>query len=163
MAVDDYIARTIMIPIVVSDADETTFSYYWKMIALPKDKVLLVHVFSSKEASKGKWREKQKQLSTVVKPFQEQCEMRRMDCQVILHAGKAGEGIVDLIKKNKPDLLITGSRGLNALHRALEPSVSEYVARHATVPVLVVANNWKMPKNNLDVDGKEKNTVKFQL
>jgi len=141
MAGEENFTRTVMIPIVVSDADETTFSYYWRLIASPQDKVLLVHVFSANQASKDKWRENQTQLSTVITPFQEKCEQRGINYQVILHTGKAGEGIVELAKKNKPDLLIIGSRGLNALHRAVETSVSDYVAYNANTPVLVVESN----------------------
>ena len=136
-------SRTVMIPIVVSDADETTFDYYWKVIAKPGDKILLVHVFSSKDATKEKWHENQTHLKTVVKPFEEQCLLRKMKYQLILHMGKAGEGIVELIETHKPDLLMIGSRGLSKLRRTIESSVSEYVHHHAKVPCLIVPHNWK--------------------
>ena len=135
-------SRTVMIPIVVSDVDESTFEYYWKVISMPQDQVLLVHIFSSKEATKEKWHENQTQLKTVVRPFEEQCKERNINYQLILHTGKAGEGIVELIDTHKPDLLIIGSRGLSKLRRTIETSVSEYVHHHAKIPILIIPHSW---------------------
>jgi len=135
-------SRQVMIPIVISDADEATFDYYWNVVAMPGDKVLLVHVFTAKEATKEKWQENQTQLKTVVKPFEEKCVERKMNYQMILHAGKPGEGIVELIATHKPDLLMIGSRGLSKLRRTIETSVSEYVHHHAKTPCLIVPHNW---------------------
>ena len=68
-------SRVVMIPIVVSDVDEATFEYYWKVISMSQDKVLLVHIFSPKDATKDKWHENQTQLKTVVRPFEEECKV----------------------------------------------------------------------------------------
>jgi len=145
-----YIARTIMIPIVVSDVDGTTFLYYWKLIAMPQDKVLLVHVFSPKDATKDKWTENQTQLSTVITPFEEQCKQHEVNYQVILHTGKPGEGICKLVEQHNPDLLIIGSRGLSKLRRTIETSVSEYVHHHAKIPILIVPHDWRVDDQSND-------------
>ena len=130
--------RTIMIPIVISDLDEAVLSYYWTCMSMPRDKVLLVHIFSQKDATKEKWPECQTQLKTVVQPFEEQCQVNKIGYQLILHAGKPGEGIVEMVAKHSPDMLMIGSRGLSKLRRTIESSVSEYVHHHAKVAVLIV-------------------------
>ena len=55
-----------------------------------------------------------------------------------------GEGIVELVRKHEPDLLVTGSRGLNTLQRAMASSVSDYIYHHAKCPVLIVPYTWCM-------------------
>jgi len=135
--------RTVMIPIMVSDADGQTFDYYWKLIAKPSDRVLLVHIIRPQDATKEKWHENKVQISTVIAPFEKQCVQRSMDYQIILHTGKPGEGVIDLVKEHKPDLLIVGSRGLTAFRRNFDTSVSEYVYNHAKIPVLIVGHDWE--------------------
>ena len=46
--------------------------------------------------------------------------------------------ICDLAKEKNADLIVMGSRGLNALRRTFLGSVSEYVLHHAHIPTTVV-------------------------
>ena len=62
---------------------------------------------------------------------------------MILHVGKPGEGVIDLVKEHQPDILIIGSRGLSAFRKNFDSSVSEYVYQHAKIPVLVVGHDWQ--------------------
>jgi nucleotide-binding universal stress UspA family protein len=52
--------------------------------------------------------------------------------------GKPDEKIVKLSEELEADLIVTGSRGLSGMRRALLGSVSDSVVRHAHCPVLVV-------------------------
>lgn len=52
--------------------------------------------------------------------------------------GHAGDEILKLVKRKRPDLLVVGSRGLTGLRRLLLGSVSHRLARHAPCSVLVV-------------------------
>ncbi len=55
----------------------------------------------------------------------------------LLH-GKPGETIVTFQKQGHYDLIILGSSGLGALKEMVMGSVSKYVVKHATCPVLVI-------------------------
>mgnify|MGYP002260101529 FL=1 len=51
---------------------------------------------------------------------------------------KAGEGICEAAEKNKVDLIVMGTRGLDKVRRTVLGSVSDYVLHHSHAPVLVV-------------------------
>ncbi len=55
----------------------------------------------------------------------------------ILH-GEPGPAIVDYTNKNKFEIVIIGSRGLNGLQEFVLGSVSHKVAKRANCPVLIV-------------------------
>lgn len=55
----------------------------------------------------------------------------------ILH-GEPGPTIVDYTNKNNMDVVVIGSRGLNALQELVLGSVSHKVAKRANCPVLIV-------------------------
>lgn len=55
---------------------------------------------------------------------------------------KPGELIIKVAEQQKSDMIVMGTRGLGAIRRALLGSVSEYVIRHAEIPVIVV----RLPK-----------------
>ncbi|KAG2236110.1 hypothetical protein BDF21DRAFT_462700 [Thamnidium elegans] len=52
--------------------------------------------------------------------------------------GDPKESVTDYCRITKPKFLITGSRGLGAIKRAVMGSVSNYLAKHCPCPVLVV-------------------------
>ncbi|TDK21531.1 universal stress protein [Luteimonas aestuarii] len=52
--------------------------------------------------------------------------------------GEVSDGILRIAKKEKPDLLVMGSRGNGAIKGTLIGSVSLKVLNHATVPVTIV-------------------------
>lgn len=57
----------------------------------------------------------------------------------VLHepAGDPARSIEEVAEANGYDMVVVGSRGLGALGRALQGSVSEHVATHATATVVV--------------------------
>jgi nucleotide-binding universal stress UspA family protein len=58
--------------------------------------------------------------------------------QAHLRVGRADEEIVAVAEELGAGLIVTGSRGLGGIRRALMGSVSDSVVRHAHCPVLVV-------------------------
>ncbi|GAA5796953.1 hypothetical protein HPULCUR_002331 [Helicostylum pulchrum] len=52
--------------------------------------------------------------------------------------GDPKESVIDYCRIAKPKFLITGSRGLGAIKRAVMGSVSSHLAKHCPCPVLVV-------------------------
>jgi nucleotide-binding universal stress UspA family protein len=66
---------------------------------------------------------------------------------VHLAFGKPDEVIVKLGEELEADLIVTGSRGLGGVRRALMGSVSDSVVRHAHCPVLVVRADEEHTQN----------------
>ena len=56
----------------------------------------------------------------------------------IVAVGSPGKTIHRIAKENACDLILMGSRGLNALENIVLGSVSQYVLTHASCPVMVV-------------------------
>ncbi|MBC5636811.1 universal stress protein [Ornithinibacillus sp. BX22] len=61
-----------------------------------------------------------------------------VDFEVIFLNGEPGPTIVDYANKHNYDIIIIGSRGLNAFQEMMLGSVSHKVAKRATSPVLIV-------------------------
>lgn len=57
---------------------------------------------------------------------------------MIHDTGSAGEVIVSYVKKERATCIVMGCRGLGKLRRTLLGSVSDYVVRHSSIPVIVV-------------------------
>jgi nucleotide-binding universal stress UspA family protein len=66
------------------------------------------------------------------------CQEAGVSCTTRLERGYARERLCAIADEEQSDLLVVGSRGLGGLERLLLGSVSDYVAHHATVPVLIV-------------------------
>jgi nucleotide-binding universal stress UspA family protein len=60
--------------------------------------------------------------------------------------GHPAEVLVALTEKEKPDLLVVGSRGHGAFSGIVLGSVSEYCAEHASCPVVVVRHPHEQAK-----------------
>lgn len=73
-------------------------------------------------------------LSTAVK----QCEEANIKHKTLIAIGVPRDEIVDTAEKEKPDVLIIGSRGHGPIKRLLLGSVSDYVVHHAHCSVLIV-------------------------
>ena len=54
------------------------------------------------------------------------------------HFKNAGEGILHFAKKENANLILMGTRGLDAIRRTFVGSVSDYVIHHSAIPVTVV-------------------------
>jgi len=61
-----------------------------------------------------------------------------IDYEIQILNGDPGPTIVEYANKNKADVVIIGSRGLNALQEFVLGSVSHKVAKRANCPVLIV-------------------------
>lgn len=58
--------------------------------------------------------------------------------EIYVRQGLAGEKIVAFVKKENCDLIVMSAHGRSGLGRVLLGSVTDYVVRHASCPVLVV-------------------------
>lgn len=100
------------------------------VIDTDKAKSDVLQNWNSIEVSNPK-QEKIKAIEKMVKEEQIQYEIKT------LH-GEPGPAIVDYANKQKVDVVIVGSRGLNALQEMVLGSVSHKIAKRANCPVLIV-------------------------
>lgn len=71
-------------------------------------------------------------------PIEEQLKSGNLSYQLKLLHGEPGPAIVDYANKEKFDLVIIGSRGLNSLQEMVLGSVSHKVVKRVKCPVLIV-------------------------
>lgn len=71
-------------------------------------------------------------------PIEELLTAHKVNHHYHLLHGKPGETIVKFQKDGLYDLIILGSSGLGALKQMVMGSVSKYVVKHASCPVLVI-------------------------
>nr|ADB54817.1 universal stress protein 9308 [Hordeum vulgare subsp. vulgare] len=66
------------------------------------------------------------------------CRQKQVSATAAVVEGDAKEAICQAVEDARADLLVLGSRGLGMIKRALLGSVSDYLAHHASCPVLIV-------------------------
>ncbi|NUU74320.1 universal stress protein [Paenibacillus xylanilyticus] len=71
-------------------------------------------------------------------PVQQELTEKNVKYRVTFVNGDPGPTIVDYANKNRVDLLIIGSRGLNSLQEFVLGSVSHKVVKRAHCPVMIV-------------------------
>ncbi|SDN86230.1 Universal stress protein family protein [Bacillus sp. OK048] len=71
-------------------------------------------------------------------PIEEQLKSSNLSYQLKLLHGEPGPAIVDYANKEKFELVIIGSRGLNSLQEMVLGSVSHKVVKRVKCPVLIV-------------------------
>jgi nucleotide-binding universal stress UspA family protein len=67
--------------------------------------------------------------------------------QMVVHCGRAVEGIRAVAASHKADLIVMGSHGASGLEKLALGSVAEAVLRHSHVPVLVVGPRCNLASN----------------
>merc|ERR1712212_791699 len=117
--------------------ERSILSFYWEKLAKENDELLLAYIIKATKNEK-EVTEKKEKIMNAVEPFVEQCKEKGITCQYAFHQAKPGEGICEIVKQEKPHLVVMGSRGLNKLQRTIQTSVSEYVMQNSIAPVLIV-------------------------
>lgn len=74
----------------------------------------------------------------IIQPAVDAFKAEGIEASLTLLHGRPGDEIIRLIDKSDVDLLVIGSRGLNALQEFAIGSVSHKVIKHVKCPVLVV-------------------------
>ncbi|WP_077212140.1 universal stress protein [Bacillus dakarensis] len=73
-----------------------------------------------------------------IKTVEQKVKEAKVDFEIKILHGEPGPTIVDYTNKNQVDVVVIGSRGLNALQELVLGSVSHKVAKRANCPVLIV-------------------------
>ena len=145
--------RNILIPVDGSDNSERAFNFYLEEIRKADDHLLLVHIqpaphlpsFSLRQPlslPNEEWANLIKDQVTksqkILEHYEIICEQKKISKTPLLESGTPGEHIVELSAKHNVNMIVIGSRGLNAVRRTFTGSVSDYVMHHSNIPVLVV-------------------------
>jgi len=73
-----------------------------------------------------------------LKDVEQMAQLSGVSYEIKIFHGDPGPVLVDYVNKNQFDIVIIGSRGLNALQEFVLGSVSHKVAKRANCPVLIV-------------------------
>ncbi|KAI8611398.1 hypothetical protein BC830DRAFT_1141278 [Chytriomyces sp. MP71] len=82
-------------------------------------------------------RENRENSHNLLRKYGEQVLSRDVCVRAIALRGEPKEEILKKVDEIKPDMLVTGCRGLGALQKIFRGSLSDYLVQHATVPVIV--------------------------
>ncbi|KAL5015054.1 hypothetical protein ScPMuIL_009324 [Solemya velum] len=147
-------ARQILIAVDGSDQAENAFNWYLNNVHKEGDQVIGLHcaeynisfgfpgAFTNTDAVCKAMKTAEDKMDQLTAKFAEKLRSSKVKGDIIKETGaKPGELIVKVSEQQKADMIVMGTRGLGAVRRALLGSVSEYVVRHATTPVIVVSED----------------------
>jgi len=154
MADAENFKRKVLLALDDSVHSRGAFDFYMENVYRPDDFLILVHVpetphlatFSFRSGSIAppvdEWKTVLEKVIEKTTNFEDQYE-NELNAKKISHRthvepfNRPGEAIVMYSEKEKANLIVMGTRGLDQLRRTLLGSVSDYVIRHSDVPVLV--------------------------
>ena len=140
----------ILVGIDQSESSDLTFEYAIRLSKLSGAKIYLVYVIEIPKAARSfvgisdleKYHEEEAQrfLDEIVMRVPKKFNLGDNidDMERIIKKGHPSKVILDLSESIGVDLIIVGSRGLGGVKEFMLGSVSHSVARHASVPVLIV-------------------------
>ena len=136
------ILRGVLYPTDCSKATMSAFSCVDEMVARGVTKVILAHVSEWPRSERHAVEESEglaESDCTKLGGFRERLQNRgAKDVSIELLRGAPGREIVALAARGDSDLIVMGSQGRGLLEEVFLGSVSHYVARHASLPVLLV-------------------------
>merc|ERR1711868_96845 len=144
--------RKVLVPFDKSDHSMKAFDFYLDNLYREGDSVLFVHCVHTPHVHvkhqvgheldmdhvKEKLMKAVEEGKVIYQRYEEKCTAKEIPCDKVFHSGNPGQVICDISTEKHADLIVMGSRGLNALRRTFLGSVSEYVLHHAHVPTTVV-------------------------
>jgi nucleotide-binding universal stress UspA family protein len=140
----------ILVGIDQSESSNLTFEYALRLSKLSGAKIYLVYVIQIPQAAgsfvgisdleKYLEEEAQKLLDSIVMRVAKKFNFGKNvnNIERIIKKGHPSKVILDLSKSIGVDLIVVGSRGIGGVKEFLLGSISHTVARHASVPVLIV-------------------------
>lgn len=146
--------RTVIVAVDASKHSRGAFDWYMDNVFRSDDFVVIVHVpeaphlptFSFKSSGIAppieEWKVALEATLEKVNKLEDEFEFELNSKKVshrthVEHHRSPGEAIITYSEKEKADLIVMGTRGLDQLRRTLLGSVSDYVVRHSSIPVLI--------------------------
>ncbi|KAK6166943.1 hypothetical protein SNE40_023538 [Patella caerulea] len=136
--------RMVAIAVDESEHSSHAFEFYCDHIRKDGDYLTLIHVPESYDLTLASpaiveqiLKEVEGKVEALEKKYKELLTAKKLSGKFRTASGKPGEVIVDIVKQEKADLVVTGTRGLGKFRRTIMGSVSDYIIHHSPVPVLV--------------------------
>lgn len=150
------VKRIVLLALDVSENSRKAFEWYLDNLHRPDDLIVLTHIpevpnlpsFSFKSGFAPpveEWKkiidENNTKARRIEEDYEATCVQRKIKYKIRGETFRnVGEGILKIADEELADVICVGARGQSALSRSIIGSVSEYVARNATVPVVIVPN-----------------------
>lgn len=146
-------SRKVLIAVDASEHSKNAFNYYFSDVHRPDDMIYCLHIpeapalniFSLRDGLNvpvEEWKScLQDHIGKVEKlhaDYEADLISKRAHFKVLgEHYKSPGEGIIKTAGEVNADMIVMGTRGLDPFRRTLIGSVSDYVVRHSSVPVLI--------------------------
>ena len=138
-----------------SKASIAALSYAANLVNLYGTELLLAHVVSSGNMWHPELNaviagpEIRHAMAEDLEQLTEQLRSRGIQARAIVSEGAVAEALEELVQKEKPNLLVTGTHGAHGLQRLILGSTAEAILRKVSCPVLTVGPNCAnmTPKN----------------
>lgn len=144
----------VLIAVDASSHAQDAFDFYFKNLHQPDNFIILVHCAEQPNLSAisfkepltlptNEWADEMKKHIEAAKNVEELFVGKLIEHKAryeahVIPGGEVGAAICKCCEENKADIIVMGSRGLNALRRTFLGSVSDYVIHHTNVAVTIV-------------------------
>lgn len=139
----------VLIAVDNSEHSEYAFNWYRDYIHKPEFYTVLLHCTEHNDqemlqASPGTTakmvRELTEEMGTIESKFGQLMALNGIKGRIRRGSGKPGEAIVNAAHEEGATMIVTGTRSLGKLKRAILGSVSDYVVHHSKIPVITCKN-----------------------
>jgi len=146
--------RVVILAVDPSDNAKMAMEWYLAQLHKPTDYLILVHIpeaprlptFSFKSGMAppvDEWKKILDEMNEKTRKLEEDyegtCIAKKLRYKVRGEAMKnPGEGIVKIAEEERAEMIVMGTRGVGGMKRAISGSVSDFVMRNATCPVITV-------------------------
>lgn len=165
--------RIVLLAVDTSDNSRRAFDWYLDNLHRNDDLLILTHIPEVPKLPSFSWKsgiappveewkkiidESNTKSRRLEEDYEGTCVQKKLKYKVRGESCKnTGEGILKIADEELADIIVVGARGQTALTRSIIGSVSEYVSRNATVPVVIVPTRpiTARRRNSMAVHGLE--------
>ncbi|ELU17185.1 hypothetical protein CAPTEDRAFT_161721 [Capitella teleta] len=144
-------SRLVAIAVDGSEACERAFDWYCDILHQQDFFITLLHVPELADVAKSggmafspavwheMWQKEKGTIAALKMRYEKKMEDRSIDGKwlTLNSQGKPGEAITKAASEYKAAMIVMGTRGQGSVRRTIMGSVSDYVAHHSKMPVLV--------------------------
>lgn len=146
--------RIVLLAVDTSENSRRAFDWYLDNLHRNDDLLILTHIPEVPKLPSFSWKsgiappveewkkiidESNSRARRLEEDYEGTCVQKKLKYKVRGESYKnTGEGILKIADEELADIIVVGARGQTALTRSIIGSVSEYVSRNATVPVVIV-------------------------
>ncbi|ESO88819.1 hypothetical protein LOTGIDRAFT_165237 [Lottia gigantea] len=144
----------VIVLLAVDDTEysEYAFNWYRDFVHRPENFLVLLHCTEHdnqelRDASPGRTKtmivELTERMRFIEDKFGQLMQRSGISGRIQRGGGKPGEAIIKAAVEEGASMIVTGTRGLGKIKRTFLGSVSDYVAHHSPVPVIICRKTCK--------------------